>query len=48
LGYGRYDADNHDSLAEPASHAKYLDAFSDEVVRQTMRHNLRSLLVASS
>jgi hypothetical protein len=48
LGYGRHDADNHHSLAEPSGFAKYLHGFSNEVARQVMRHNLRSLLAATS
>ncbi len=38
------DWPHYDSLAEPASFAKYLDGFSDEVIRKIMRDNLRSLL----
>ena len=39
------DWPHYDSLAEPASFAKYLDGFGDGVVRKIMRENLRSLLV---
>jgi len=40
------DWPHYDSLADPASFAKYLDGFGDEVVRGIMRDNLRSLLSA--
>jgi predicted TIM-barrel fold metal-dependent hydrolase len=39
------DWPHYDSLPEPATFAKYLDTFSDEVVRKIMRENLRSLLL---
>jgi len=35
-----------DSLAEPTNYVKYLDGFGDDVIRQIMRDNLRSLLAA--
>ncbi len=41
------DWPHYNSLAHPASFAKYLDGFSEDVVRKIMRDNLRSLLVSA-
>jgi predicted TIM-barrel fold metal-dependent hydrolase len=41
------DWPHYDSLADPTSFAKYLDGFSDEIIRQIMRENLRPLVLTT-